>query len=192
MVEDSPSGPSTVDKPFALRSAVYTVGFLLLVLGAVPSVLFLIERLLLGGEGAAASIRAYWVGLRQLLGIAVFSIGLAGYLFCSIWLMFFGRGPHVEFDPPTHFVATGPYRYVRNPVVITLLATVLGEAIYLGSIGVFALVLIGLPVAHLQVTRIEEPNLRRRFGESYDAYCRSVPRWLPRPPLGPHDTASVA
>ncbi len=182
MVDVPPSGPLTSDKPFALRSTAYTIGFLLLVLGVVPSVLYLIERLLLGGEGAAASMRAYWVGFRHLLGMAVFSIGLAGYLFCSIWLMFFGRGPHVEFDPPRNFVATGPYRFVRNPVVITLIATVLGEAIYLGSIGILALVLIALPVAHLQVTRIEEPNLRRRFGESYDAYCRSVHRWLPRPP----------
>jgi protein-S-isoprenylcysteine O-methyltransferase Ste14 len=26
----------------------------------------------------------------------------------------------------------------------------------------------------------EEPTLRRKFGEEYEAYCKRVPRWLPR------------
>jgi protein-S-isoprenylcysteine O-methyltransferase Ste14 len=26
----------------------------------------------------------------------------------------------------------------------------------------------------------EEPTLRRQFGESYEAYRRSVPRWIPK------------
>jgi protein-S-isoprenylcysteine O-methyltransferase Ste14 len=42
-----------------------------------------------------------------------------------------------------------------------------------------------LPVAvlvyfHLAVVRFEEPALRSQFGAGYDAYCRRVPRWLPR------------
>ena len=34
--------------------------------------------------------------------------------------------------------------------------------------------------AHLFVVLYEEPSLRRRFGKSYEAYLRAVPRWLPR------------
>src|SRR5262249_21389913 len=124
----------------------------------------------------------FWRGFRQLVGLAVFTIGLAIYLYCSVWLMFFGKGPHVEFDPPKVFVATGPYRWLRNPVAASLIVTVLGEAIYMASIGVGLLVLVGLPLAHLQVTRVEEPRLRKRFGVSYDDYCRRVNRWLPRVP----------
>jgi protein-S-isoprenylcysteine O-methyltransferase Ste14 len=33
--------------------------------------------------------------------------------------------------------------------------------------------------AHLLVLYVEEPELRRRFGECYEAYCREVPRWRP-------------
>ena len=33
---------------------------------------------------------------------------------------------------------------------------------------------------HLFVVLYEEPTLRRKFGESYRAYCASVPRWIPR------------
>ena len=28
----------------------------------------------------------------------------------------------------------------------------------------------------------EEPHLAHQFGESYETYLRTVPRWLPRPP----------
>ena len=37
---------------------------------------------------------------------------------------------------------------------------------------------------HLFVLLYEEPTLRRQFGAEYDAYCRRVPRWLPRLPRG--------
>jgi protein-S-isoprenylcysteine O-methyltransferase Ste14 len=30
---------------------------------------------------------------------------------------------------------------------------------------------------HLYVLLFEEPRLRKRFGESYNEYCRTVPRW---------------
>lgn len=168
--------------PFALRSALYTFGFLLLILGVVSAVFDLLGEMSLGRATIGQNIWNFWLGFRHLVGMAVFTIGLAAYLFCSIWLIYFGKGPHVEFDPPKVFVATGPYRWVRNPVVITLLVTVLGEAIFLGSIGIAVLLLLGLPVAHYQVTRVEEPRLAKRFGVSYEEYCRRVPRWIPRPP----------
>ena len=37
-------------------------------------------------------------------------------------------------------------------------------------------------VVHLFVVFVEEPSLRRQFGESYEAYLRTVPRWLPHLP----------
>jgi protein-S-isoprenylcysteine O-methyltransferase Ste14 len=35
---------------------------------------------------------------------------------------------------------------------------------------------------HLFVIGYEEPTLRRRFGEEYAEYVRTVGRWMPRPP----------
>lgn len=183
MVNAPAPQPGGDEKPFALKSTIYTTGFLLIVLGVLPSLFFIVEKHLLTAYSRQQPITIFWAGFRQLVGGAVFAIGLASYLFCSIWLMFFGRGPHVEFDPPKHFVASGPYRWVRNPVVLTLLVTVLGEAIYFGSLGILALLLfVGLPFAQYQVTRIEEPLLRQRFGQSYIDYCARVSRWIPRPP----------
>lgn len=174
------SGPT--EKPFAMKAVVFTIGFLVFILGVVPSLFYWAGEAPGSGLGFWSHIRNFWFGLRSLVGVGVFAIGFSAYLFCSVWLIAFGKGPHVEFDPPKVFVATGPYRWVRNPVVLTLLVTVLGEAIFLGSWGVFILVLLGLPFAHYQVTRIEEPRLRERFGESYIDYCHRVSRWIPRRP----------
>ena len=159
--------------------AVYTVSFLAFVLGGVPYVFHQ-----LGGLLYPDSVHV-WLspGMGQhILGVVVFALGLAGYLVCSLWLVIVGKGPFVEFDPPTQFVATGPYRWMRNPVAALLIMTVLGEAVYFGSPGISTLVLIGPLLAHLQVTRIEEPRLQARFGKPYEDYCRRVPRWLPRRP----------
>jgi len=183
MVNQAPSAPSgPSEKPFALRSTIYTIGFLLVVLGVVPSIFFLVDGVISTGTPGRLLVRQFWTGFRSLIGLAVFTSGLAAYAYCSAWLIFHGRGPHVEFDPPKEFVATGPYRWVRNPVVITLIVTAAGEAIYFASIGVAVLVVLGCFFAQYQVTRIEEPRLRERFGEAYQDYCRRVHRWIPRPP----------
>jgi protein-S-isoprenylcysteine O-methyltransferase Ste14 len=45
-----------------------------------------------------------------------------------------------------------------------------------------AILLFALPwllLAHLFVILYEEPHLRVTFGTPYEAYCRSVRRWLP-------------
>lgn len=179
---DSPPPTPLSEKPFAMKAAVFTAGFLLFILGVVPSVFYIVGEIPFSDFGFWANAKIFWHSLRTLTGITVFAIGLSAYLFCSAWLIGIGRGPHVEFDPPKVFVASGPYRWVRNPVVITLLVTVLGQAIFLNSIGILILVILGIPLAQYQVTKIEEPNLRERFGESYVEYCKRVNRWLPKRP----------
>lgn len=178
----SGGGNEPAERPYGVRGTVYTILFLLFILGLVPSIFYVLEQKVRSEMSFWNLASIFWVGFRSLVGVGVFAIGLASYIVCSFWLVFFGKGPHVEFDPPKVFVATGPYRWVRNPVVITLLVTVLGEAIYFNSIGIAVLLALGLPLAHYQVTRLEEPLLRKRFGDSYEAYCARVNRWLPRPP----------
>jgi protein-S-isoprenylcysteine O-methyltransferase Ste14 len=42
----------------------------------------------------------------------------------------------------------------------------------------WALIFLGMNV--LVIPLVEEPGLRRRFGDSYVEYCRNVPRLIPR------------
>jgi len=116
------------------------------------------------------------------LGIGV---GIAGgllMLWCVAAFILVGRGTPAPFDPPREFVATGPYRYVRNPMYIGGLTAILGAGLVLGSLSIVLLAgFFGL-CAHLFVVFYEEPALRRRFGERYDRYTSVTRRWLPSIP----------
>jgi protein-S-isoprenylcysteine O-methyltransferase Ste14 len=106
-------------------------------------------------------------------------IGVALYLLC-IWLFVsVGRGTPLPWDAPRRFVAVGPYRWVRNPIYVSALLVVVGEAWLFLSL---PLLLYGAAMAiffHLFVIGYEEPTLRRQFGESYERYCKAVNRWVP-------------
>jgi protein-S-isoprenylcysteine O-methyltransferase Ste14 len=116
-----------------------------------------------------------WVGLWLIFN----GIGLAGW--CVNLFNVAGQGTPVPFDPPKQFVARGPYQYVRNPMMLGMVLVLSGEAAFYESRAVWIYILALVVVAHLFVCCWEEPDLERRFGESYRAYKRSVPRWIPRP-----------
>jgi protein-S-isoprenylcysteine O-methyltransferase Ste14 len=80
------------------------------------------------------------------------------------------------------FVVSGPYRWVRNPMYIGGFLLLLGYALCAGSVAALLVALTMLVTVHLVAVLYEEPNLRRRFGASYEQYRRSTPRWIPRPP----------
>ena len=108
-----------------------------------------------------------------ILGLVGVVLGLRSVLLLA------GKG-RPKRGPSPAFVIAGPYVRMRNPlfagVVLALSgAALVGESPALGVIA--ATTALGL---HLWVVWREEPRLRRRFGEVYDAYLRYVPRWLPR------------
>ncbi len=114
------------------------------------------------------------------LGIALLAAGGALALACITAFVIRGEGTPAPFDPPRKFVAAGPYRFVRNPMYIGGFLVLLGFGLYERSPAILFFVLPWLLLAHLFVILYEEPHLRATFGASYDAYCRSVRRWLPR------------
>lgn len=83
---------------------------------------------------------------------------------------------------PDALLQRGPFARTRNPIFVAILVTHLGLALVAPSI----LMTMSLAVCALTLRRqvsVEEANLRRRFGPSYDAYCARTPRWLvPRMP----------
>jgi protein-S-isoprenylcysteine O-methyltransferase Ste14 len=96
----------------------------------------------------------------------------------GIALMAAGGTP-APMDPPRKFVAAGPYRFVRNPMYIGGFLVLAGFGLYEQSLAILLFALPWLLLAHLFVILYEEPHLRATFGTPYDAYRRSVRRWLP-------------
>nr|WP_276147144.1 isoprenylcysteine carboxylmethyltransferase family protein [Streptomyces sporangiiformans] len=82
--------------------------------------------------------------------------------------------------PTEHLVVGGLYRHVRNPMYVAVMAAIGGQALLLGrpvlpAYGLFAGTMMGAFAKWY-----EEPALRRRFGQAYEAYRRAVPGWWPR------------
>lgn len=106
-------------------------------------------------------------------------LGSATYLWCLRDFAVTGRGTPAPIDPPKHLVVRGLYRYVRNPMYVGVLLVIAGWAALSASGAVLGYGVVVTLVFHLFVVVVEEPLLRRQFGEAYDAYRRTVPRWVP-------------
>ena len=91
-----------------------------------------------------------------------------------------GGGTLAPWDPTTRLVIRGPYRHVRNPMIDGVLLILLGEAAFFGSPALLIWFAAVLAANAVYIPLVEEPGLRERFGEEYDAYRAAVPRWLPR------------
>ena len=113
-------------------------------------------------------------------GFILLGLGLLGLLWCVRDFFVAGRGTLAPWDPPKHLVVVGLYRFVRNPMYLSVLTVVVGWWLGTGSrvLAVYAGALaIGF---HLRVLLHEEPWLQRQFGAEWVAYSASVRRWLPR------------
>jgi protein-S-isoprenylcysteine O-methyltransferase Ste14 len=91
-----------------------------------------------------------------------------------------GGGTPAPWEPIKNFIALGPYRYVRNPMLIGVNLFLIAEAIVLQSLPIFGWMVVFIIVNTIYFARSEEPQLEKRFGPAYADYKRSVPRWLPR------------
>jgi protein-S-isoprenylcysteine O-methyltransferase Ste14 len=123
-----------------------------------------------------------------LLGVAFLLIGL--WLFVSSLGRFArdGEGTLAPWDPPRKFVVSGPYRFVRNPMISGVILMLLGESSVLRSRPHLVWAVIFFAGNALQIPLMEEPMLRVRFGAAYEEYCRHVGRLIPRlTPWAPRD-----
>ena len=116
----------------------------------------------------------------RLAGVVAVGLGLAGLLDCFARFALEGLGTPSPVEQTEVLVVSGLYRFVRNPMYVCVLAMVAGQALLFGKAWLLPYVGVLLIAFHLFVTLHEEPNLRRRFGTSYEAYCLGVRRWLPR------------
>jgi protein-S-isoprenylcysteine O-methyltransferase Ste14 len=114
------------------------------------------------------------------LAIPLWLVGWTVIIWCFRDFLVKGRGTPAPFDPPKELVATGPYRYVRNPMYVGVELALVGNFLWFGYWWMLAYTFFFLVAFHLFILLYEEPALRGKFGDSYEAYLRTVPRWIPR------------
>jgi protein-S-isoprenylcysteine O-methyltransferase Ste14 len=122
----------------------------------------------------------------RVVGVAAETLGAFIVSACAVIFVARGRGTPAIFDPPRKFVATGPYKFVRNPMYIGGSMLLIGFGLYRQSLAILLYSAVIMMLFHLYVVFIEEPGLESRFGKSYFAYKQSVNRWLPKFSDGAH------
>jgi protein-S-isoprenylcysteine O-methyltransferase Ste14 len=115
-------------------------------------------------------------------GLALVCLGMGTLLLaaCIFEFAMSGRGTLAPVDPPRHLVVRGLYRFVRNPMYLSVTTILLGEVLLTRSPALAWYWAIWFLAANAFVVGYEEPALGRRFGSQYDEYARRVPRWIPR------------
>lgn len=91
-----------------------------------------------------------------------------------------GKGTLAPWDPTQELVASGPYAYVRNPMITGVVLILLAESLifYSSALCIWAIVFACVNIIYFILS--EEPGLRKRFGKEYEEYCKNVPRIVPR------------
>ena len=90
------------------------------------------------------------------------------------------KGTPVPLNPPPQLVTTGPYAYVRNPMLTGVFALLFGIGALLGSGSLLVIITpLFILVNIWELKAIEEPELVKRLGQDYVEYRKRTPMFFP-------------
>jgi pimeloyl-ACP methyl ester carboxylesterase/protein-S-isoprenylcysteine O-methyltransferase Ste14 len=112
------------------------------------------------------------------LALVPLLLGTGVLLWCVREFFVRGKGTVAPWDPPRQLVASGPYRWSRNPIYIAVSLILIGWALGFGSLVLAAYAIVVMLAFHLRVVLHEEPWLARAHRTDWKAYRSTVPRWV--------------
>lgn len=118
--------------------------------------------------------------LALLAGLLLISIGLYIMIITITGFIRIGKGTLAPWSPTRKLIVKGMYRHVRNPMIIGVLIVLFGESTAILSLNIFIWTLIFFIINNIYFVLLEEPLLKKKFGEEYREYKKNVPRWIPR------------
>jgi protein-S-isoprenylcysteine O-methyltransferase Ste14 len=80
--------------------------------------------------------------------------------------------------PSKAIVASGPYRFTRNPIYLGMIVSLISLAIAFDSVWSLVALFVFFLVIRFGVVAREEAYLERKFGEVYRSYRAQTRRWL--------------
>jgi protein-S-isoprenylcysteine O-methyltransferase Ste14 len=156
-------------------------------LAIVGSAIFLVIA-----PGFVAGVMPWWIShwhvnppflgmpLFRFVGGILITLGVIGLLDSFRRFALQGVGTPAPVFPTCHLVVTGLYRYVRNPMYVAVVFTILGQGLILGNVALLEYGGTVWLLFHLFVLAYEEPTLKATFGSEYETFRAEVPRWIPR------------
>lgn len=118
--------------------------------------------------------------LNCLVGWILILIGLV----ISLWTVYVqikrGLGTPIPMLPPEKLIVNGPYRYCRNPMASGTCIYYSGICFCLGLLSAFFIVIFFFIILSLSIKIGEEPDLEKRFGQTYIEYKKHTPFMIPQ------------
>jgi protein-S-isoprenylcysteine O-methyltransferase Ste14 len=155
-----------------LRAWIGTILFLLVAPGVIAG---LIPWWITGWRGAN------WAGpLPTIGGALLIALGVGFVLSAFARFVTEGRGTPAPVAPTEKLVIGGIYRYVRNPMYLSVASVILGQALLFGNWPVLVYAALFMVTVFAFVHLYEEPTLLETYGEEYERYRANVRGWMPR------------
>jgi protein-S-isoprenylcysteine O-methyltransferase Ste14 len=118
-----------------------------------------------------ADLHAGW------LGAMVFVLALALVAWAIVTITRAGSNVPTNL-PTTTIVDSGPYRFARNPIYLSIFLGLIGLAIAFDNLWLLMMLVPFALVIRYGVVAREEAYLERKFGDDYRGYRSRVRRWL--------------
>ena len=114
------------------------------------------------------------------LSVPLLALGLV-FVGWSNAKFFMAKGTPVPLNPPPKVVTTGPYAYVRNPMLTGIFLLLFSFGLLAKSIAVtFLFTPLFVLLNILEIRAVEEPELAKRLGAEYMEYRKRTPMFFPR------------
>ena len=112
------------------------------------------------------------------LAVGLVVVGVA--LSVASALLFRREGTELNPTSTTNrkLVTSGPFGFTRNPMYLGLVIVTLGIAVWVAGWPMFLAPLATFATANWVHIPFEEAKMRRQFGDAFDAYARTVRRWI--------------
>jgi protein-S-isoprenylcysteine O-methyltransferase Ste14 len=139
--------------------------------------LFVITAVWLDGRIGMADVLPQALSAVLAIPTIMFAVVMIGW---SVFNFLRAKGTPVPINPPPRLVKSGPYAFVRNPMLTGVFALLFGLGFCLRSISllvVFTPLFILINVWELKA--IEEPELIKRLGQEYIEYRNTTPMFFP-------------
>lgn len=115
-----------------------------------------------------------------ILGYPIIIFGIC----ITCWSVFHflkAKGTPVPINPPPVLVTSGPFAYVRNPMVTGIFIILFGFGFLYDSLTLICLFTpLFILINYWELKFIEEPELEKRLGEKYREYKRRTPMFIPK------------
>ena len=111
------------------------------------------------------------------LGAMVFVLALALVAWAIVTITWAGSNVPTNL-PTTTIVESGPYRFTRNPIYLSMFLGLIGLAIAFDNLWLVMMLVPFALVIRFGVVAREEAYLELKFGGDYRGYRSRVRRWL--------------